>query len=346
MRSWPVVACAALTWMLMGLTPRIPLAPTAAGQTAYTDWPDQFPSDLLAAQRIAPESPAHGAGELTATVVPVGGSPSQEVVPTVPDQPPPRFAMSPYAQLVEPAPTFVRVDSPIQVTFSQPMARQTVQRGFRIKPEVPGPFRWIDDETLRFEPARLAYQTQYQIELTGLSASGQPLRGLTSWTFMTQKPITLTIDDCGNEVQLRTILSVLAERHMKAMMFATGSCAARYPWLVNAMVAGGHQVCNHTYSHPHLTRLTDAQVIAEIGAGQLSRACDWVKPPYDDVDDRVDRLIRSLGYRTLYYDVDSLDWQWVSADVMLTRVLSTGGLVSIHFWGENTIEFLRRLPQS
>lgn len=345
MRSWPVLACAALTWMLMGMTPNLPMAHSAAGQTANQGWLDQLPSNLLAAQRTAPESSAHRAGASTATVVPVGGSPRQGVVPTVPDQPPPRFGISPYAQLVEPAPTLVRVDSPIQVTFTLPMARQTTEKGFRIKPEVSGTFRWVDDKTLRFEPTRLAYQTQYQIELTGLSASGEPLRGPTSWTFTTQKPITLTIDDCGNEVQLRTILSVLAERHMKAMMFATGSCAARFPWLVNAMLAGGHQVCNHTYSHPYLTRLADAQVIAEIKAGQLSRGCDWVKPPYDDVDARVDRLIRSLGYRTLYYDVDSLDWNWVSADVMLTRVLSTGGIVSIHFWGENTIEFLRRLPQ-
>jgi peptidoglycan/xylan/chitin deacetylase (PgdA/CDA1 family) len=253
--------------------------------------------------------------------------------------------MSPYAELVEPAPTFARVDSPIEVTFNRPMARQTIEKGFRIKPDVPGTFRWVDDKTLRFEPTKLAYQTQYQIELTGLSASGEPLRGLTSWTFTTQKPITLTIDDCGTEAQLRTILAVLAERRMKAMMFANGWCAARFPWLVNAMLAGGHQVCNHTYSHPHLTRLTDAQVIAEIKTGQLSRNCDWVKPPFDDVDARVDRLIRSQGYRTLSYDVDSLDWQGVSADVMLTRALSTGGIISIHFWGANTIEFLRRLPQ-
>jgi hypothetical protein len=345
MRSWPVLAAAVLTWMLMGLTPNLPAPPAATGQTAYQDWTDQFPSDLLAPQRTPPEASVHGGGTLSSTVAPAAAPARQEVVPTVPDQPPPRYGMSPYVELVQPAPTFVRVDSPIQLTFNRPMVRQTIEQGFRIKPEVPGTFRWVDDKTLRFEPTKLAYQTQYQIELTGLSASGEPLRGLTSWTFTTQKPITLTIDDCGTEAQLRTILTVLAQRHIKAMMFANGWCAARYPWLVNAMLSGGHQVCNHTYSHPHLTRLTDAQVIAEIKTGQLSRNCDWVKPPFDDVDARVDRLIKSLGYRTLYYDIDTLDWQGVSADDMLARVMSTGGIVSIHFWGANTIEFLQRLPQ-
>lgn len=338
----------------MGLTPSLPVAKATPGEAGYPAWADQFPNAMLGGPRTGSDPSPGGAlrtalnSVVAAVPEPSAAGPestSQEVVPMAPDQTPPRFGVFPYAELVEPAQTFVRVDSPIEVTFNRPMARLTVERGFRIKPEVPGQFRWIDDKTVRYEPTRLAYQTRYQIELSGVAESGEPLRGLTTWSFTTLKPITLTIDDCGTEAQLRTILAVLAERHVKAMMFANGWCVARYPWLVNAMLAGGHQVCNHTYSHPHLTSLSDAQIIAEVKTGKLANNCDWFKAPFDDTDARVERLVRQQGFRPLHYDIDTLDWQGLSVEAMLDRInQGGGGMISCHFWGPNTIELLRRLP--
>lgn len=330
LRSGMLLVAASMLWLLMSWTPSA-LDPRLVRTLA----------DLAPALHLSQPSAAG------ATVVPPAGQPPADaLVPNSQSGLHVRAGIAPYAELVAPA-ALVPLNAPIEITFSRPMYRQSVERSFKIQPEVAGTLRWIDERTVIFQPVRFAYQTTYQIQIFGLSTAGDPLVGPTLWSFTTEKQITITIDDCGNAVQLQAILNVLAERHLKAMMFPTGECAARFSWLVPTMVAQGHQVCNHTYSHPRLTRLTDAQIAAEIKTG-VHANCDWFKPPWDDWDGRggrVERIANSLGLRVLVYDIDTMDWTGASADEMLARISAKGGgIVSMHFHGRNTVELIRRLP--
>lgn len=79
----------------------------------------------------------------------------------------------------------VPVNAPIVMDFSQPMDQASVEASFVIQPKVDGRFSWRDQNTLRFEPFRLAYSTTYRVEVRGRSALGKPLAGSKSWTFST-----------------------------------------------------------------------------------------------------------------------------------------------------------------
>jgi peptidoglycan/xylan/chitin deacetylase (PgdA/CDA1 family) len=68
--------------------------------------------------------------------------------------------------------------------FSQPMDQRSVEASFIIQPKVEGRFSWRD-QTLRFEPFRLAYATAYSVEVGGRSVLGKPLAGSRSWNFTT-----------------------------------------------------------------------------------------------------------------------------------------------------------------
>jgi peptidoglycan/xylan/chitin deacetylase (PgdA/CDA1 family) len=248
----------------------------------------------------------------------------------------------PFAWLEAPAGQYASVRTELRIGFDGPVDRGAIERRFRIEPEVAGKLNWLDERTLRFQPEGLAYNTAYQVELRGPDADDSR-----QWTFTTIKPITLTFDDCASTAgELRAVLAFLAERNIRAIMFVTGVCRDRYPWLVPAMLAAGHKVCNHTYSHPHLTRLTDVQIAAEIRRG-VHAGCDLLRPPFGDwdgPDGRVARLAAQQGYRMFLWDVETYDWRGASAGEILQSIYNGGGgVILLHFFGRHTLEALRQL---
>jgi peptidoglycan/xylan/chitin deacetylase (PgdA/CDA1 family) len=102
--------------------------------------------------------------------------------------------LAPLVESVEPSGDNVPLDAPIQVTFSQPMARDSAQVAFAIQPAPYGELTWLDDYTLRFQPVRLAHGVNYQIHVGGRSLRGMQLTGTKAWSFTTvpDAPIALS----------------------------------------------------------------------------------------------------------------------------------------------------------
>jgi peptidoglycan/xylan/chitin deacetylase (PgdA/CDA1 family) len=255
-------------------------------------------------------------------------------------------------RLAEPGALHAAVDTIVRLEFSRPMAVGSVLRTFRIEPAVDGTLEWPDDRTLIFRPsAALAYQASYRVTVGGFSAGGGNLSALGSFTFATvwrppalALPFTLTFDDCGTPDQILAILSTLADRSLHAIFFPTGQCRDQLPWLVPTLVAAGHRVCNHTYSHPDLSRLGSAAIRSEIERG-VSVGCDLFRPPYGAMDraGRVASVAASLGYRIQLWDVDTRDWAGTPADVMVAMIRARGGVVLMHMHGTHTVEAIRTL---
>lgn len=242
------------------------------------------------------------------------------------------------ATLIAPAAPYVSVRSDVRIRLVGSFDRDQAVRSLRVEPAVGGRFEWVDTSTLRFQPDRLAFDTTYTVILSG--AGGRTW----AWQFTTIKPITISIDDCASTpAELRAVLAVLAERHITAVMFPTGICQSTYTWLVPAMLAAGHKVCNHTFSHPRLTRLSDTQIAGEIRSG-VHAGCDLFRPPWGDWDGpggRVARIAAAQGYRISMWDVDTLDWAGASTQDILDRINSRGGVILLHFHGRHTVEALR-----
>jgi peptidoglycan/xylan/chitin deacetylase (PgdA/CDA1 family) len=104
-------------------------------------------------------------------------------------------------------------------------------------------------------------------------------------------------------------------------------------------------VCNHTYSHPRLTKLSDAGIKAEI-AGGTHVNCDLMRPPWGDWDGpggRVERIANSQGFRIQMWDVETFDWAGASTADILASIRAQGGIVLLHLNGYHTVEALRDL---
>jgi peptidoglycan/xylan/chitin deacetylase (PgdA/CDA1 family) len=156
---------------------------------------------------------------------------------------------------------------------------------------------------------------------------------------------TVTFDDCGEPANIGGIVDALARSHRQALFFVTGQCRDRYPWLVGELKAAGHQVCNHTYSHPDLRRLGDAAIRAEIGGGVLA-GCPYFRPPYgawDGPRGRIARIAAEFGLTVMLWDVDTRDWADADPAAMVALIKARGGVVLFHLHGRRTLEALTAL---
>jgi peptidoglycan-N-acetylglucosamine deacetylase len=258
----------------------------------------------------------------------------------------------PEVRLAEPEPQHAPLDAVVRLEFSRPMEVGSVLRSFRIEPAIDGGLEWPDDRTLVFRPsAPLAYQSTYRVTVGGFPVGRGNLSALGSFTFATvwrppavAFPFTLTFDDCGTPEAIQAILSALADRSLHAIFFPTGQCRDQLPWLVPTLLAAGHRVCNHTYSHPDLSKLSSGAIRSEIQRG-VSIGCDLFRPPYGAMDrgGRVAGAAASLGYRVQLWDVDTRDWAGTPADVMVAMIRARGGVVLMHMHGAHTVEAIRTL---
>jgi peptidoglycan/xylan/chitin deacetylase (PgdA/CDA1 family) len=94
-------------------------------------------------------------------------------------------SMAPRMDAFQPSGVGVSVNAAIVVTFSQPMARSSVEKTFHLTPTADGLISWPDDFTLRFDPFQLANAATYRVDVHGHSLRGVGIIGMKSWSFTT-----------------------------------------------------------------------------------------------------------------------------------------------------------------
>jgi len=165
------------------------------------------------------------------------------------------------------------------------------------------------------------------------------------WTRLptTRKVVALTFDAGANADAVPSILSTLAANGVAATFFLTGQWVQSFPQAA-AQIGTLYPIGNHTWSHPSLPSLTDAQVRSQITmaedrirAATNQDARPLFRFPFGDRDARTIGLANSLGYGSIRWTVDTLGWQGTSggqsAQTIVNRVLSTlqpGQIVLMH----------------
>lgn len=160
----------------------------------------------------------------------------------------------------------------------------------------------------------------------------------------TSEPVVaLTVDLGGDAAGVPSILRTLDDHDVPATFFVTGAWARRYPDQLR-QIAAAYPVGNHTDTHPQLTRLTDAQVSAELAAVEqqvVALTGRTTKPlfrfPFGDRDARTIAAVNRDGYCAYRWTVDTLGWKGtsggVSAQTVVDRVLAAarpGEIVLMH----------------
>ena len=147
--------------------------------------------------------------------------------------------------------------------------------------------------------------------------------------------IALTFDDGPDPEWTPQILDILKAKHVTATFFIIGENAQANPDLVRREIAEGHEVGNHTYTHPNLAESPSGLVELELNATQrlfealTGRSMRLFRPPYlgDAEPTTADEIVpveiaQSMGYVTVGQRVDPVDWQQLPAIDIISRTLT------------------------
>ena len=128
-----------------------------------------------------------------------------------------------------------------------------------------------------------------------------------------------------------------------------GEWVDKYPESVKALSDAGHEVMNHSNTHPHMNQMSREEVIADVEAcndkieSVTGVRPTLIRPPYGEYNDTVISAIRSIGMEPIQWDVDSLDWKDLSAAEITARVtgkVQPGSIVLFHNAALHTPEAL------
>ncbi len=160
--------------------------------------------------------------------------------------------------------------------------------------------------------------------------------------------IAITFDDGPHAENTPRLLDMLKQRGLKATFFVVGQCAAEYPDIMKRIVAEGHEIASHSWSHPDLSRMGEGNV-----TDQLQRTHDVIvqttgvapkimRPPYGafTVNQR-NWAFQKWGYKTILWDVDPLDWKYRNAEHVKGAILKStvnGSIILAHDIHKSTID--------
>lgn len=169
----------------------------------------------------------------------------------------------------------------------------------------------------------------------------------------TSKGLVALTFDAGSDLgaTLQT-LEVLRARGVRSTFFITGSFAEKWPAVVKQMASDGHELGNHSYSHPDFTKLSDKAIRQELAEAEdaIARAAGrvpiaLVRTPYGSRDARVLRVIGEAGYRSVYWALDSADWRpEATPEGVADRVLKGVGAGDVVVQHCSTVASARGLP--
>ncbi|MEO1856675.1 MAG: polysaccharide deacetylase family protein [Rubritalea sp.] len=155
-----------------------------------------------------------------------------------------------------------------------------------------------------------------------------------------RKLIALTFDDGPNPSHTPRLLDMLRRRNVKATFYVTGERAANHPDIIRRIVSEGHEIGNHTWTHPNLKKLSDDRVRRELNKTRdaIVNACGvqprTMRPPYGSMYQKQREWVyREYGYPIVLWDVDPLDWKKPGPSVVAQRLISgtrNGSILLVH----------------
>nr|WP_239559131.1 polysaccharide deacetylase family sporulation protein PdaB [Sporohalobacter salinus] len=146
-----------------------------------------------------------------------------------------------------------------------------------------------------------------------------------------QKKIAITLDGMWGAEYTEDILKVLREHDIKITFFFGGNWLEEYPEMAKKIAEDGHEIGNHTYSHPHLNSLSRSEIKKELTKNQeqienlVGKQPKVFRPPFGEYSNKVINVAKKLNFKTIQWSIDSLDWKDPGVDSIVNRVLNKVG---------------------
>ncbi|MFS9180703.1 polysaccharide deacetylase family protein [Streptococcus timonensis] len=164
-----------------------------------------------------------------------------------------------------------------------------------------------------------------------------------------KKVVALTFDDGPDGNTTPQALDILAKYHIKATFFVQGKNIAGNESILKRMKSEGHEVGNHSWNHPVLTKLSLEDAKKQITDTEsaitsvLGTSSKLMRPPYGAISDDIRNGI-DLSY--ILWNVDSLDWKSLNETKILTEIqhqVSNGSIILMHDIHQPSINALPRV---
>ena len=194
--------------------------------------------------------------------------------------------------------------------------------------------------------ARMAQLEEYELNVLAGKKRELPIYSVER----PDKKIALTIDAAWEDDKTDFILETLDKYEIKATFFLCGVWVEEYPEHVKAIAEKGHEIGNHSLTHPHMNKLDTVQIQQEISKlddqieALTGKRCTKFRAPYGEYNDTVIKAVRDFGYEPIQWDVDTIDWkQERSSQTILDTVLprlAPGCIILCHNNGYKIKEYL------
>jgi peptidoglycan/xylan/chitin deacetylase (PgdA/CDA1 family) len=171
--------------------------------------------------------------------------------------------------------------------------------------------------------------------------------------------VALTLDAGADAAPVPAMLKTLRERNVNITFFLTGKWIKDNPELTRAIVADGHEIANHSFTHPDMRHLSDAAILKELADTEAllqettsASSRPFFRPPFGAYDERVLRLVVSAGYLPIYWTLDSLDsvgepktpgFLFERVTAKLTPEKLRGAIILAHCGSQPTADALPRI---
>lgn len=164
-----------------------------------------------------------------------------------------------------------------------------------------------------------------------------------------RKRVAIVIDDGPVPQNNAAFLEILARERVRVTFSHVGKNVVANPEMTKATAAAGHEMANHSYTHSHMKKQSDAEIEKEIADTQAAikaatgKAPVWFWAPFLEHDERVDAAVRRAGGIehfpfTQYHFIGSLDWD-ATTSAEKYRELSTTGIV------DGTVILMHEFPK-
>lgn len=162
------------------------------------------------------------------------------------------------------------------------------------------------------------------------------------------KVLAISFDASWGADKTLSILDILDEHNVKTTFFLVGGWVDKYPDMVKEIAARGHEIGNHSDTHPHMSQLSESDIKDElrIMSDKVEKLTGvrptLFRPPYGDYGNARMRVCGQMGLHVVQWSVDSLDWQGLSAEQIACRVqkAQSGDIILCHNNSDHITEAL------
>ena len=155
-----------------------------------------------------------------------------------------------------------------------------------------------------------------------------------------KREVSLTINVAWGEEELPAMLAIFKQHGVKATFFFDGEWVKKFPEFVKQIEIEGHEIANHGLYHGHpvtmskeeLKRLIvdNAKLLKEVTGKEPAKL---FAPPYGEFNEQIVAVAGNLGYRTIMWTIDTIDWQRPAPEVIIRRVvdkIKPGAIILMH----------------